>query len=103
MIVVTAKLLVQSGKNEAMRGLVLSLAKPTRKEDGNLSYAWYQDAHEPHTWFAFEEWRDQAALDAHFETPDFKRAGAALGGLLAGPPAIRVYEVEGGARELAIA
>ena len=101
MIVVTAKLLVQPGKEDAMRALVTSLTKPARSEDGNLSYNWYQDALEPSTWFAFEEWRDQAALDAHFQTPDFARAGAELPTLLAAAPAVRVYEVSD-ARDLAL-
>jgi quinol monooxygenase YgiN len=101
MIVVTARLLIQSGKEESMRALARSLTGPARKEDGNLSYAWYQDALEPTIWFAFEEWRDQAALDAHFTTPEFTRAGAELGGLLAAAPLVRVYEVAG-AKDLAL-
>jgi quinol monooxygenase YgiN len=99
MIVVTAKLIVRPGKDDAMRELAQMLAAPSRNEDGNVSYACFRDALEPHTWFYFEEWRDQEALDAHFRSPHFARAGAALGDLLAAPPAVKVYDVAG-ARDL---
>jgi quinol monooxygenase YgiN len=93
MIVVVAKLHVKDGAGDTMRALARTLAGPSRAEDGNLSYSCYEDALQPGTWFYFEEWRDQDALDRHFASPHFAQAGAVLNDVLTAPPAVTVYEV----------
>jgi len=41
----------------------------SRAEDGCLEYSYALDVAEPGLVRIFEAWRDQAALDAHFQTP----------------------------------
>ena len=41
----------------------------TRKEDGCLTYSYGVDVEDPGLIRVFEQWRDQAALDAHFRAP----------------------------------
>ena len=41
----------------------------TRAEDGCIAYSYAEDVAEPGLIRVFEAWRDQAALDAHFQTP----------------------------------
>ncbi|CAN7480195.1 putative quinol monooxygenase [Phenylobacterium sp. LjRoot225] len=41
----------------------------TRKEDGCLTYSYARDVEDPGLIRVFEHWRDQAALDAHFQAP----------------------------------
>jgi len=41
----------------------------SRVEDGCLDYGYAEDVGEPGLVHVFERWRDQAALDAHFQTP----------------------------------
>ena len=41
----------------------------SRAEDGCLEYSYAVDVAEPGLVRIFEAWRDQAALDAHFQTP----------------------------------
>ena len=40
----------------------------SRAEDGCLTYSYAEDVAEPGLIRVFEAWRDQAALDAHFQT-----------------------------------
>ena len=40
----------------------------SRAEDGCLSYSYAEDVAEPGLVRVFEAWRDQAAIDAHFQT-----------------------------------
>lgn len=40
----------------------------SRAEDGCLVYSYAEDVAEPGLIRVFEAWRDQAALDAHFQT-----------------------------------
>jgi quinol monooxygenase YgiN len=62
----------------------------TRAEPGCLAYDVCQDADFPDRFVAYERWRDLAALRSHLETAHFAAVGAALGGLLAGAPDVRV-------------
>jgi hypothetical protein len=43
--------------------------------------------------FFFEEWADQAAVDAHLKTPYFQEFMKQIPELIQGPPNIRMYEV----------
>lgn len=41
----------------------------SRAEDGCLTYSYAADVADPGLVRVFEAWRDQAAIDAHFQTP----------------------------------
>lgn len=41
----------------------------SRAEDGCMAYSYAEDVAEPGLIRVFEVWRDQAAIDAHFQTP----------------------------------
>jgi quinol monooxygenase YgiN len=62
----------------------------TRAEQGCLEYNLCRDADAPDQFVAYESWRDLDALREHLAAPHFAAVGAALGGLLAAAPAIRV-------------
>jgi quinol monooxygenase YgiN len=79
--------------------LASAMFEPSRAEIGCLSYNFYRASERDDEFLFFEEWADQAALDFHFGTPHFQKFIAEFSGLLAGPPAIRVYEI-GETREL---
>jgi len=64
----------------------------TRAEPGCLAYDVSRDADEPDRFIAYEQWRNLAALRSHLETTRFAAVGAALGGLLAGTPTVRVLK-----------
>jgi quinol monooxygenase YgiN len=48
---------------------MLAMLAASRAEEGCLEYAYAEDVADPGLIRVFEVWRDQAALDAHFQTP----------------------------------
>ncbi|WP_332771509.1 putative quinol monooxygenase [Phenylobacterium sp.] len=48
---------------------MLAMLTASRAEDGCLEYSYAQDVAEPGLVRVYEVWRDQACLDAHFQTP----------------------------------
>lgn len=62
----------------------------TRAEPGCLAYDIIQDSDAPDRFIAYERWRDVAALWSHVGTAHFAAVGAAIGGLLAGAPTVRI-------------
>lgn len=69
MIVVSGVIRVAAASEGAAREAALEVARATRGEDGCISYAFYADMEQEGTFRVFEEWRDDAALAAHFKTP----------------------------------
>lgn len=47
---------------------MLAMLHASRAEDGCMQYSYSVDVAEPGLVRVFEVWRDQAALDAHFQT-----------------------------------
>lgn len=74
----------------------IAAAKPmlaaSRAEPGCISYTLYQDPYDRTSFFFFEEWKDQAAIDFHFATPHFKAFGDQIKDLVDGAPAITIYD-----------
>jgi len=63
----------------------------TRAEPGCLAYDVCRDTDSPDHVVVYERWQDLAALGSHLETAHFAAVGAAIGGLLAGAPVVRVF------------
>jgi quinol monooxygenase YgiN len=57
-----------------------SLAEATRNEPGNLVYEVYVDDAEPRVFRIFEQYVDDAAFQAHVDSPHFTEYGT-LGGI----------------------
>ncbi len=53
----------------ALRPHQLAMLAASRAEDGCLTYSYGEDVAEPGLIRVFEVWRDQAAIDAHFQAP----------------------------------
>ncbi|HEY9219649.1 MAG TPA: putative quinol monooxygenase [Phenylobacterium sp.] len=56
---------------------MIEMMTATRREDGCVEYSYAEDIAEPGLIRVYEIWRDQAALDAHFQTPHMARWRAA--------------------------
>jgi quinol monooxygenase YgiN len=54
---------------ERFRPHMQAMLAASRAEDGCQEYSYAVDVAEPGLVRVFEAWRDQAALDAHFNTP----------------------------------
>ncbi len=64
----------------AMVEAVRVLAEESRREPGCVSYIPHHAEDDPDTIVIYEQYRDEAALAAHRESPHFKKYG--VGGLL---------------------
>lgn len=65
----------------------------TRKEAGCISYALYQLPTDPTKFVMYEEWKDQAAIDSHFEQPHFKTFGQINAAMLAAPAKLQIFDI----------
>ena len=78
MIVITAGLTAKPGSAEVLRAEGIAHSARSRLEDGCLSHRCFVDAEAPERLFFYEEWRDMAAVEAHFRHPDMARIGAVV-------------------------
>jgi quinol monooxygenase YgiN len=88
---VLAKVISLPNTLEETKALLISLIEPTRQENGCLSYELWQNQEDPNEFSFVEEWADQAALEAHFQTPHFLEALKKIEGLLVSSPQIHRY------------
>lgn len=62
---VIAEIKAKSGSEEAVRAILVSLVAPSRKESGCKEYFLHEDKKSPGSFFTYEEWSSEAALEAH--------------------------------------
>jgi len=93
MIIVSGHIDIQANKHDDAVQLVLWMAAETRLEDGCLHYHFYSDLANPNRFLVYEEWRDLAALQAHFQTDHMTTFNEQLPALLASQPVIMRHEV----------
>ena len=65
MICVAVTYLIQPGLEEEAIKLFATLTEHTHTEPGNLFYLVHRSPTEPRRFFIYEQYTDQAALDAH--------------------------------------
>lgn len=73
--------LYYTGENGAARAFAEEMvqsgtAAAVRAEDGNLRYAYFFPMDDPETVLLIDQWRDQAAIDAHHASPMMGRIAA---------------------------
>ena len=78
MIVITGSVTAKPGAFEALRAEGLAHSARSRAEDGCLGHRCYVDAEDGGRLFFYEEWRDMAAVEAHFRHPDTPRIMTAI-------------------------
>ena len=68
-LVIAGTIRVPPERLDAFRPHMLAMLGASRAEDGCLEYSYAEDVAEPGLIRVFKAWRDQGALDAHFQTP----------------------------------
>lgn len=69
MLVIAGTIRVPPENLERFKPHMLAMLEASRAEDGCLEYSYAEDVAEPGLVRVFEAWRDQAAIDAHFQAP----------------------------------
>jgi len=93
MIIVIARFRPRPDRREKLVTLLTDVQAASRADDGCLNYGYYSEVVDGLSFIAVEEWRDQAALEAHLRTPHVARLVAALPELGDGRPDIQVHQV----------
>lgn len=93
--IIGARVQVKADKVEAFIAAAQPCIAASRAEPGCISYTLLQDPSDKTSFCFFEEWKNQQAIDEHFTTAHFKAFGAQLKDLIAGKPAITVYDCSG--------
>ncbi|GGH17822.1 Quinol monooxygenase YgiN [Cribrihabitans marinus] len=81
MLIVTGTIELDEDSVAPAREAARVMMEETRREDGCLTYEFAQVIGTETRFRIYEEWRDRAALEAHFATPHMATFRAALAGL----------------------
>lgn len=73
MIVLKVDMLVKPGTEEKCKEYIRILHENSRKEPGCLLYIGHQSTENPRKFLFYEQYKDQAAFDAHRNAPYFKQ------------------------------
>jgi quinol monooxygenase YgiN len=73
MICVAVTYMIQPGHEAEAVALFGKLSEQTRKEPGCRMYLAHRSASDPRRFFLYEQYDDQAALDAHRAAPHFQQ------------------------------
>jgi len=82
--VVVARVMVKAGQEKAFIEIASKLVAATRAEEGNLFYTLYQSTENPSEFIIYEEYKDDAAFEAHASSAHFAAFSEATNGIMAG-------------------
>ena len=82
--VVVARVAVKEGQEKAFIEIASKLVAATRAEEGNLFYTLYQSTENPLIFIVYEEYKDDAAFEAHANSAHFAAFAEATNDMMAG-------------------
>ena len=83
----------KENKNNEVKEIILSMIKPTRKEEGNEVYNFYEENNNDKknsSFHLFEIYKDLAALDFHKNTSHYKNYRSKIIELLEKPIEVKI-------------
>ena len=83
----------KSGKDNEVKKIILSMIKPTRSEEGNEIYYFYEEKKDDSkniSFHLFEVYKDSAALDFHRNTSHYKNYRSKIADFLERPIEVKV-------------
>jgi quinol monooxygenase YgiN len=90
MLTFTARLTVKAGQEAEFERIMRAAVPKVREEPGNRTYVFHRAAENRRIFMFYEEYDDQAALEAH--RAHLRVMGIDLGAMLDGPPTVEFYE-----------
>jgi autoinducer 2-degrading protein len=73
MIVLKVDMVVKPGSEEKCKEYMRTMQQHSRQEPGCLMYVGHQSKQDPRRFMFYEQYKDQAALEAHRNAPYFKQ------------------------------
>ncbi|PTS88864.1 antibiotic biosynthesis monooxygenase [Sphingomonas sp. HMWF008] len=92
MIIVTGSVTARADSFDALLAASRAHVMRSRGEDGCISHAVHVDCDDPLRLFFFEQWRDQAALQRHFEQPGSTEFMTAVKALSASSDGMAIFD-----------
>lgn len=93
MIIVAGHVRIDPAKRQEADAAAQDVMAATRAEAGNISYTFSADLGDPGLIHIFEEWKSQADLDVHFQTPHMATFQGKFGGFGVKEMKLQRYEV----------
>ncbi len=90
MLTFTAKLTVKPGQEAEFERVMRAAVPKVREEPGNHAYVFHRSTENPRVFMFYEEYDDQAALEAH--RAHLRELGIDLRAMLDGPPVLEFYD-----------
>jgi len=90
MLTFTAKLIVKAGSEQEFERIMRIAVPKVREEPGNHAYILHRSTQDPRVFMFYEEYDDQAALEAH--RAHLRDMGIDLRAMLDGPPTLEFYD-----------
>ena len=88
---VIARITARADTLDELKAVLQRLVRPTRAENGCLSYELFQSTTVAAEFVFVEEWASAAAIDSHMASVHVQEAFARAQPLLSCPPDIRMY------------
>jgi quinol monooxygenase YgiN len=89
------------GRREELLAVLAESEREAAVRPGCLRYGFAETLAEADHFVLVSEWRDEAALEAHYRSPEFASFQFALDGLLARPSEMTIYSVSEASRPMA--
>jgi quinol monooxygenase YgiN len=94
MIIITGDLMIKDGSmQQAMQACQKHVAH-SRTEPGCISHSVYQDPENGSHLFFYEQWEDQASIDAHFVLPSSQAFVEQVRALVSALPNLHIFNAE---------
>ena len=95
MIVVIGRVSCEEDRRDDLVAALEEMQDASRQEDGCIRYGFFAAVEDPLSFVAVEEWRDRAALDAHFAQPHLQSFATRMLELVSGQPEVAIHEIAG--------
>ena len=92
-VYVVARFVAKAGKEEEVKGILLALVAPSRRELGCYQYDLLRNSADPRDFCFVERWDGDKALDDHAASAHLKAVRAQVEALVEGPPDVRRYQI----------
>lgn len=90
---VIARFVAKAGHEDELKGVLMALIPPSRREIGCYQYDLLRNPADPRDFCFVERWEDNKALEQHSATAHVKAALAQVQTLVEAPPDVRRYHI----------
>ena len=93
-LTVVAKVVAKKESVESVKGELLKLVAPTRKEEGCIDYNLHQDNDDPALFIFYENWESAASLEKHINSDHYRAYAKSVDGLIAEKAVHKMTRIE---------